>query len=84
MWDHPIMSRLLVAACLIALGLAALIVAPSAQSCTVDVDTRACETIGTIILNVVGGALIALGTLASAPIPWLNRWHRSALSRSPG
>jgi hypothetical protein len=73
MWDHPIMSRLLVAACLIALGLAALIVAPSAQSCTVDVDTRACETIGTIILKVVGGALIAFGALFALLGLWRQR-----------
>ena len=65
------MSRLLVVACLIAVGLAVLIVAPSAQSCTVDVDAGVCETIGTVILNVVGGILIAYGVLLG--LLWLTR-----------
>ena len=47
--------------CLIGLGVAVLIVAPLAQSCIVGSDSRACETIGTIVLNVVGLVMIAVG-----------------------
>jgi len=46
---------------LIALGVAALLVAPLVQWCVVDGDSSACETIGTIVLNVAGGVLIAVG-----------------------
>jgi hypothetical protein len=46
---------------LVAIGLAALIVAPMAQSCVYWSDGQACETGGTIVLNIVGGILIVVG-----------------------
>lgn len=44
---------------LIVIGLAMLVVAPQAQSCVTDFDSTACETSGTILLKVVGLALVA-------------------------
>jgi len=46
---------------LVALGVVALLAAPLAQGCVVDGDSSACETIGTIVLNVAGAVLLALG-----------------------
>jgi len=58
---RPIPRRLWVALLLALVGVAALLVAPAAQWCVVDGDASACETIGTIVLNVVGVVLIATG-----------------------
>jgi drug/metabolite transporter (DMT)-like permease len=44
---------------LIALGLAILLVAPQAQTCVTDFDHTACRATGTIVLKVVGVALVA-------------------------
>jgi hypothetical protein len=44
---------------LIVIGITALLVAPSAQTCVTDFDSTACETSGTILLKVVGLALVA-------------------------
>ena len=49
---------------LVGLGVAALLAAPLAQWCVVDGDGSACETVGTIVLNVAGAVLIALGGVA--------------------
>ncbi|MEX2137459.1 MAG: hypothetical protein WEB29_11015 [Chloroflexota bacterium] len=54
-------AKLWLGAFLIAVGIAALIVAPQAQSCFSESDSRACETIGTIAFNVVGVGLIVAG-----------------------
>ncbi|MEX2137460.1 MAG: hypothetical protein WEB29_11020 [Chloroflexota bacterium] len=51
---------------LIVLGLAVLLVAPQAQSCVMDFDSTACETGGTIILKVVGLALVATAAIVLA------------------
>jgi hypothetical protein len=66
------MGWLWLAVSIVAIGLAALIVAPMAQSCTTDIDTRVCETGGTIVLNVVGGVLVVLGGLWSGLL-WSRR-----------
>ena len=52
---------------LVVLGVAALLAAPLAQWCVVDGDSKACETIGTIVLNVVGGVLFAVGGVVLVP-----------------
>lgn len=44
---------------LIALGLAILLVAPQAQTCVTNFDHTACRATGTILLKVVGVALVA-------------------------
>lgn len=44
---------------LIVAGLAMLLVAPQAQSCVTDFDHTACRATGTILLKVVGVALVA-------------------------
>ena len=44
---------------LIALGIAVLLVAPHAQTCVTDFDHTACRATGTILLKVVGVALVA-------------------------
>ena len=44
---------------LIGLGIALLLVAPQAQSCVTEFDHTACRATGTIILKVVGVALVA-------------------------
>jgi hypothetical protein len=59
---HP-MRRLLVPALLIGTGIACLAVAPSAQFCVTWSDGSACETAATIVLNVLGLALIGIGGL---------------------
>jgi nitrate reductase gamma subunit len=59
---------------LVALGVAALLAAPLVQWCVVDGDASACETIGTIVLNVVGGVLIAVGGVVLV----LGRGHKIA------
>ena len=43
------------------IGVIALIVAPTAQSCVSALTPRVCETGGTIVLNIVGGLLIVTG-----------------------
>jgi len=73
------MRRLWLATCLIALGLAGLIVAPMAQSCFYWSDGQACETGGTIILNVVGGVFIVIGAL----LLW-SRWREPVREKDPG
>jgi hypothetical protein len=60
------MKGLFLPAILLGLGIAALIVAPLAQICNVNGDSSACETAGTIVLNVVGGGLIAGGGILAA------------------
>jgi len=42
-------------------GLACLILAPHAVSCVSGSDYRVCETIGTVVLNVVGALQVATG-----------------------
>ena len=44
---------------LIVLGIAVLLVAPQAQTCVTDFDHTACRATGTILLKVVGVALVA-------------------------
>jgi hypothetical protein len=51
---------------LIAIGFAVLIVAPRAQSCVTDFSSRVCEGAGTIVLNVVGLALVAIAAVVLA------------------
>ena len=51
---------------LIAIGFAVLIVAPRAQSCVTDFSSRTCEASGTIVLNVVGLALVAIAAIVLA------------------
>ena len=51
---------------LIAIGFAVLIVAPRAQSCVTDFSSRVCEATGTIALNVVGLALVAIAAVVLA------------------
>ena len=62
------MGKLWIPAALIGVGIASLMVAPVAQSCVTWSDSRACETAGTIVLNVVGWALFVAGTL------WFGLW----------
>jgi hypothetical protein len=51
---------------LIAIGFAVLLVAPRAQSCVTDFSSRTCEATGTIVLNVVGLALVAIAAVVLA------------------
>jgi hypothetical protein len=46
---------------LLAGGLACLLLAPHAVSCVSGSDYRVCETIGTVVLNVVGAVQVATG-----------------------
>jgi len=66
------MGRLWLAVSVVAIGLAALIVAPMAQSCIYWSDGQACETGGTVVLNMVGGVLIVVGGLW-AGLLWSRR-----------
>ena len=50
---------------LVGLGFVILFAAPFAQSCIEWSDGRACETIGTIVFNVLGTGLMALGTVVA-------------------
>ena len=56
-----LMKRYWAGLLLVALGVAALVVAPQAQSCIVGSDYRVCETAGTVVLNVAGGLLLGVG-----------------------
>jgi len=47
-------------------GVASLLIAPYAMSCTEGGDYRACETAGTIALNVVGVAQVAVGLIVTS------------------
>jgi hypothetical protein len=58
----------------VGLGVGVLIVAPLAQSCVTGSDYRVCETIGTVVLNVVGLVLIAAGAVVLA----VGRRHKIA------
>jgi hypothetical protein len=51
---------------LIAIGFAVLIVAPRAQSCVTDFSSRICEASGTVVLNIVGLALVAVAAVVLA------------------
>ena len=55
-----------VAAAILALGVVALVMAPRAQWCVTSGDATACETIATIVLNVLGVVLLASGLIAFA------------------
>ena len=57
------MRRLLVPSLIVGIGTASIAVALSAQSCVVWLDGRACATVGTIALNVLGLAMIGIGGL---------------------
>jgi drug/metabolite transporter (DMT)-like permease len=48
---------------LIVAGLAMLLVAPQAQSCVTDFDATVCEATGTIVLKVVGLALVVVAAI---------------------
>jgi hypothetical protein len=69
------MWRLWLAAFLIALGLAAMFVAPTAQGCLTSLDLRCGETAGALYLKIASGVLIALGALSA--LLWLRRRHTS-------
>lgn len=51
---------------LIVLGIGMLVVAPQAQSCVTDFDSTACEMSSTILLKVVGLALVAVAAAVLA------------------
>jgi hypothetical protein len=51
---------------LIVVGLAVVLGAPLAGSCFTDVHATSCETAGTVLLKVVGVALVAVAALALA------------------
>jgi hypothetical protein len=51
---------------LIVLGYAALLVAPSAQSCVTDFDATTCEMAGTAVLKVAGLALVTVAAVLLA------------------
>ena len=48
-------------AVLVGIGLACFVIAPMAQTCVTDFDYRACETAGTVVLNLVGLAFVGIG-----------------------
>jgi drug/metabolite transporter (DMT)-like permease len=51
---------------LIVLGIALLLVAPQAQSCVTDFDHTSCRATGTILLRVVGLALVVVAAAVLA------------------
>jgi multisubunit Na+/H+ antiporter MnhG subunit len=51
---------------LIVVGLAVVLGAPLAGSCFTDFHATSCETSGTVVLKVVGVALVAVAALALA------------------
>ena len=57
------MRKLLVPSLIVGIGIASIAVAPSAQSCFVWSNGRACETVGTIAFNLIGLAMIGIGGL---------------------
>jgi len=57
------MGKLWIPAILLGIGIASLVVAPMAQYCVTWSDGQACETAGTVALNVLGWVAIATGTL---------------------
>ena len=61
---------------LIAVGYAALLVAPNAQSCVTNFDATVCETSASAVLKVAGLALVTIAALLLA--------LRGASSQGPG
>jgi hypothetical protein len=69
------MWTLWLAAFLVALGLAVIVVAPTAQDCLNSLGPRCGETAGALYLKIAGGVLIALGALSA--LLWLRGRHTS-------
>jgi hypothetical protein len=72
------MQRLWFVSVLIGIGIACLVLAPSATACISWGDGRSCETGWTIALNVAGWVLLALAALLSGAA-WLRRPPRPEL-----
>lgn len=59
-------NRWVVGGLAVAMGVMAVLLAPLAETCAWSSDTQACETIGTIVFNVLGVASIAFGAVLIA------------------
>jgi len=59
-------NRWVVGGLAVAMGVMAVLLAPLAETCAWSSDTQACETMGTIVFNVLGVASIAFGAVLIA------------------
>lgn len=73
-------NRWVVGGMAVAAGVMAVLLAPLAETCAWSSDTQACETIGTVVFNVLGVACIAFGAVL---IGFAAR-RRLRASQSPG